>query len=737
MPGATTHSGRAWRTLLRATLFALAGTAVCQAEAPPMRVHFIDVGQGDATLFELPCNKTILVDTGGERNDEFDGRQAVLAYLDGFFDARPELNRTLSLLAITHPHRDHTQAVRAVLERYRVAGAVVSGKRSGSGWSWEESEEAGESDQLPQGQLVLLDQMSPERMRVIEFPRVEEVSAQTDGIIDPVDCRSEEGEGVDPQIRILWGEIDQDPGWGYKVYDGQKEYHFRNGNNHSLVLRVDYGKASFLLTGDLETAAIPDLLRRHGNQPGGLLDVDVYKVGHHGSANGTSEELLEAMTPEIAILSMGSDSRRGPWYRRFPYTAYQYGHPRKSVIQDLEGHVGHQRREAITRQVASGPKSFAPMDVTRCIIATGWGGSVVVTAHADGQVEVAPASGGASLCHNPLVTDAVAAAAESMAPPAAAETLSPPIEPKLLAPRPLCEASAALAAPGDEDLVLVADNERDEQLYVFEVDGDELVAEEVWQMPARQRPEDVEALAQLGQEVVVVGSHSRNRRCEADEDRQRLRRLSLRQDGTLQATTGVLDSERAWTRAMENGGAQCVATLFVQPAPAWAGQVCEAFVAAEREASSQSCKVLNIEGAFGTADGRLWLGLRSPLVDGRAVLLRLVPDLAEFRFDGVALLNLDGRGIRELALAGDRLFGLAGPPLDVDEPFLLFRVAASAVPGNGEPAVEILRRDLITSSEGLLVRGQRAFVLIDGEEGDEAGDPCEAPAGWYTVELPQ
>lgn len=747
MSNATTRPGTVRRAMLGITLFGLAAAMECWAEAPPMRVHFIDVGQGDATLFEFPCKKTVLVDTGGERNDEFDGRQAVLAYLDGFFDARPELNRTLSLLAITHPHRDHTQAVRAVLERYKVEGVVVSGRSSGSGWHWEESEEPGESDELPQGQSVLLDQMGPDRVRVIEFPRVDDVSPQTDQIIDPVDCRSEDSEGIDPKIQVLWGEIGKDPGWGYKVFDGKRKYHFHNENNHSVVIRVEYGGASVLLTGDLEsekrsngtpTAAIPDLLRRYLNHPERPLDVDVYKVGHHGSANGTSKALLEAMTPQIAILSMGPDSRRGPWHDRLPWTAYQYGHPRKSVIEDLEQHVAFYRSKRITPQVASGQRSFGPMKITRCIVATGWGGTVVVSAHADGKVEVAPAAtGGGSLCQAAPAPDAVAPAAESVVPlAAAADVPLPPTEPRSLAPRPLCEASAALPAPGNDDLVLVADNERDEQLYAFEIDGGELAADEVWQMPVRQRPNDVEALARLGQEIVVVGSHSRNSSCEVRENRQRLRRLSLRQDRTLQET-GFLDSAQAWRRAMENGGARCVATLFVQPAPALAAQVCEAFVAAEREASSQSCKVFNLEGAFGTADGRLWLGLRSPLVRGNAVLLRLVPGFAELRFDSIALLSLEGRGIRELALAGDQLFGLAGPPLDVDEPFLLFRVAASAVPGNGEPAVEILRRDLLTSSEGLLVRGQRAFVLIDGEEGEEAGDPCEAPAGWYTVELPQ
>jgi hypothetical protein len=307
-------------------------------------------------------------------------------------------------------------------------------------------------------------------------------------------------------------------------------------------------------------------------------------------------------------------------------------------------------------------------------------------------------------------------------------------EPRVLAPPPFCEASAALAAPWDEDLVLAADNERKEQLYAFELDDGVLVPDEVWQMPAAHRPDDVEALARLGEEVVVVGSHSRNTSCEAKGGRQRLRRLARRQDGTLKET-GFLDSEAAWKEAMMHGGERCLSSLFTSPAPSGARAACAALVAAERDASGGRCEVLNVEGAFG-AGSRLWLGLRAPLVEGRALLLRLVRGLDELRFDRVALLDLEDRGIRDLALAGDLLYGLAGPPLDAEVPFALFRADASEVLDGGEPTVEILRRDLETSSEGLLVRGGRAYVLVDGEEGEDDGGGCRAPARWYTVELP-
>lgn len=78
---------------------------------------------------------------------------------------------------------------------------------------------------------------------------------------------------------------------------------FEQKNNHSIVTRVDFGQSSFLFTGDLEEPGIKRLLDRHETPT--LLDVDVYHVGHHGSHNGTTAELLGAVTPKIAVISVG------------------------------------------------------------------------------------------------------------------------------------------------------------------------------------------------------------------------------------------------------------------------------------------------------------------------------------------------------------------------------------------------------------------------------------------------
>jgi hypothetical protein len=104
----------------------------------------------------------------------------------------------------------------------------------------------------------------------------EKVTAQgnknglTDTMIDPLKCND-----CDPIITVLSGGYSKDPGWSVRE--------FANKNNHSLVVRVDFGKSSFLFTGDLEIEGIKEVLncyRPTGQSHNNLLDTDILRIGH-------------------------------------------------------------------------------------------------------------------------------------------------------------------------------------------------------------------------------------------------------------------------------------------------------------------------------------------------------------------------------------------------------------------------------------------------------------------------
>ena len=88
-------------------------------------------------------------------------------------------------------------------------------------------------------------------------------------------------------------------------------------NNYSAVVKITYNKKSFLFTGDAEDIVETELLNSGAN-----LKADVLKVGHHGSSSSTTQEFLDAVDPEIAIISCGKDN--------------DYGHPHKEVLNRLK-----------------------------------------------------------------------------------------------------------------------------------------------------------------------------------------------------------------------------------------------------------------------------------------------------------------------------------------------------------------------------------------------------------------
>ena len=231
-----------------------------------MELVVLDVGQGDALLLRSPRGRWILVDAGPRTRTYDAGARTVLPYL------RRRGVRRLELVVLSHPDMDHVGGAEAVLRAYPVARVMDPG--------------------LAAGTEVFLDALEGARDRGVPWI----VGASGDSL---------DLDGV--ALRVLWPpdvgeERPLDP-------DG--------ANEASLVLEVRYGSFAALLTGDasvgVEEAFLPVLLSPV---------VQVLKVGHHGSLTATSPELLERISPEAAVISVGRRNR--------------YGHPHPSVLRRLE-----------------------------------------------------------------------------------------------------------------------------------------------------------------------------------------------------------------------------------------------------------------------------------------------------------------------------------------------------------------------------------------------------------------
>lgn len=91
----------------------------------------------------------------------------------------------------------------------------------------------------------------------------------------------------------------------------------KDANNSSIVIKVTYGETDLILTGDAESKVEQIILNEYGDK----LDAEILKLGHHGSDTSTSDNFLDAVDPDIAVISVGTNNK--------------YGHPSQSILTKL------------------------------------------------------------------------------------------------------------------------------------------------------------------------------------------------------------------------------------------------------------------------------------------------------------------------------------------------------------------------------------------------------------------
>jgi hypothetical protein len=175
----------------------------------------------------------------------------------------------------------------------------------------------------------------------------------------------------------------------------------------------------------------------------------------------------------------------------------------------------------------------------------------------------------------------------------------------------------------------------------------------------------------------------------------------------------------------------------------------------DEEAAKEQCNQVlpyNAEGAVNLASSGqpdVWIGLRAPLlgthpVDSArkdlAILLHL-KGMDAYTFDGLALLDMDGRGVRDLTLADGWVWVIAGPPDDLPngstEPFELRRFPVDGLAKGEIIETEVIDHDLPTSAEGLAILDGRAIIVIDGDDGGEGATKCKTSSGVISQPMPK
>ena len=247
--------------LLAAALVTWAGAIAGLAGAPVLT--FLNVGQGDSILVEAPNGRVVLIDGGPSPS-------LAVQLLDRRL---PFWRRRIDLLVLTHPHDDHLVGLVEVARRYDVGGTLESGIAGGTP-AWEAFER------------VLLTKGTPRH-----------VAAVGDGV--------DLGDGL--RLTVIGA---PDP----RQARGAGE---REANDLSLVLRLDAPTGAALLMADAGPSAQRRLLAE-----GAHLRAPLLKVPHHGAEDCLDGDFLGAVSPSVAVISVGAENG--------------FGHPSSQTIDMLE-----------------------------------------------------------------------------------------------------------------------------------------------------------------------------------------------------------------------------------------------------------------------------------------------------------------------------------------------------------------------------------------------------------------
>jgi competence protein ComEC len=211
-------------------------------------VSFLDIGQGDAELLQLPNGDNVLIDGGDNGMEE---------RLVG--DLRDRGVKSLDMVIMTHPHADHIGALDAVFKAFPVRLVLDSGSRTSTKTYTKLLKLIAEKNiPLKLGRPGMTKQYGAVKLEVLA--------------------------PSEPLLKDTKSDL----------------------NNNSIVTKWTYGKVSFLMTGDIESEGLARLLKADVD-----LRATVLKVPHHGSRYTSGMDFLERVKPEVAVISAGQGNDYG------------------------------------------------------------------------------------------------------------------------------------------------------------------------------------------------------------------------------------------------------------------------------------------------------------------------------------------------------------------------------------------------------------------------------------------
>ena len=269
-----------WKYIFGVLLLITALIWIAVVSSPDSNLHLVacDVGQGDAIL-AIYGNIQILTD-GGPDNKVLDCLSTYMPFYD----------REIELVVLTHPQADHYAGLIEVFRRYKVDTFLANSvDASTQGYEVLKKEVGGSGAKIinPTSGMVI-------RVGLIQLDIIHPADELLTDKLITVESSNEKGVlGVFTTKRDL--------------------------NDFSIVAILSLRDFDALLTGDIGPPLVNEIAEELALRP--KAEWEYLKVPHHGSKNGLTSELLDAVSPQIAVISVGKNNR--------------YGHPHEETLKLL------------------------------------------------------------------------------------------------------------------------------------------------------------------------------------------------------------------------------------------------------------------------------------------------------------------------------------------------------------------------------------------------------------------
>ena len=324
-----------------------------------LKVHYIDVGQGDSTLIELPDNTTMLIDAGTPDTTYI---QKLITYLKE--DAKIE---SINYLILTHSDDDHSGGMKAVLDEFYVQNvyrpfqvACKATKVDGKNYPLEPITEEDLKTYCyydPDNPEINEDNWETARAYNVAYQNfvkcayvekwtdnttpasvtvfyngltIESTDAGVNFTFEFFEPHKKQDEVYHNDLAIVGAE-GKTQGYEVKKYKGK--------NNSSPIMLLEYKDKSFVFTGDAEKEVENDFLNNYKTDAATLArftDVDFYKAGHHGSSTSSTKNFLALLNPTYTVCSCGENN--------------SYHHPSQAFLERWEAQVATQGTDRVQEE---------------------------------------------------------------------------------------------------------------------------------------------------------------------------------------------------------------------------------------------------------------------------------------------------------------------------------------------------------------------------------------------------